>query len=395
MEGTGLSCMVYVTVRNYSVYTVCAVNVQNWLNCYDCAYMKRVILKWKERLYMLENPHGGDIYSGDYALDFSVNVNPFGPPEAVCQAVRESAGFLERYPDTSCRELREALSEKLSVLPEQLIFGNGAAELIYALVQALRPRHALVTAPGFAEYEAALKAAGCRIHYYPLKPEHNFLPQEDFFSWITGETELVFLCNPHNPSGAALSREFLLQAARRAGQCGTVLAVDECFWQFVVKENRVTLLDAVNGHPQLFLLHAFTKTYAMPGLRLGYGVSSDQGLLERMRRQMQAWNVSAPAQAAGLAALEETAYVERTAEAVACEREYLRRELTRLGFRVYPSQANFLLFQGPEDLKERCAGKRILIRDCSNYHGLSAGWFRIAVKLHEENETLIQVLERV
>ena len=190
-------------------------------------------------------------------------------------------------------------------------------------------------------------------------------------------------------------REFLLQAAERAEKCRAVLAVDECFWQFVPAKERVTLLDAVERYPSLFLLHAFTKTYAMPGLRLGYGVSSDHALLERMERQVQAWNVSIPAQMAGLAALQEDAYVERTAKAVAVEREYLSREMKRLGLTVYPSSANFLLFQGPEDLKERCKEKKILIRDCRNYHGLCPGWFRVAVKLHEENEVLIRSLEEI
>lgn len=344
---------------------------------------------------MKENPHGGDIYSGRYDYDFSVNVNPFGPPESVRQAVRESVEYLTNYPDSSCQALRKALSEKLAVRPDHLIFGNGAAELIFALVQAVRPKKALLAVPGFAEYEAALKAADCEIVFYPLSPERNFQPGEDFMEWITDETDLIFLCNPNNPTGVETPREFLLQAAERAEKCRAVLAVDECFWQFVPAKERVTLMDAVERYPSLFLLHAFTKTYAMPGLRLGYGVSSDHALLERMERQVQAWNVSIPAQMAGLAALQEDAYVERTAKAVAVEREYLSGEMKRLGLTVYPSSANFLLFQGPEDLKERCKEKKILIRDCRNYHGLCPGWFRVAVKLHEENEVLIRSLEEI
>ena len=144
--------------------------------------------------------------------------------------------------------------------------------------------------------------------FYPLKPENGFLPEEDFFSWITEQTDLIFLCSPHNPSGTVLSREFLLEAASRAEQCGAVLVVDECFWQFVTEEKRVTLLDAVNEHPSLFLLHAFTKTFAMPGLRLGYGVTANARLMENMERHIQAWNVSVPAQMAGAAALGETSY---------------------------------------------------------------------------------------
>lgn len=344
---------------------------------------------------MKYNPHGGDIYSSDYICDFSVNVNPFGAPGSVLTAVRESAEKLANYPDTSCMELRGALARKLSLQEENLIFGNGAAELIFALVHALRPKKALLAAPCFAEYEAALNAAECQILYYPLRPENNFELQEDFCSWITQETDLVFLCNPNNPTGTVTPHSLLLKAAIRAEECGAFFVVDECFWQFVQDEKRVTMLNETDRFSTLFLLHAFTKTYAMPGLRLGYGISSNRELLERMERQMQAWNVSVPAQMAGIAALREDGYTENLASVIAQERGYLSGELGRAGLKVYPSDSNFILFEGPEDLKERCAEKKILIRDCRNYQGLCTGWFRIAVRLHEENEMLIRILNEI
>ena len=151
-----------------------------------------------------------------------MNVNPFGPPESVRQAVRESVEYLTNYPDSSCQALRKALSEKLAVRPDYLIFGNGAAELIFALVQAVRPKKALLAAPGFAEYEAALKAADCEIVFYPLSPERNFQPGEDFMEWITDETDLIFLCNPNNPTGVETLGNSccrLQNVRRNAGQC--------------------------------------------------------------------------------------------------------------------------------------------------------------------------------
>lgn len=344
---------------------------------------------------MKNNPHGGDIYSRNYSCDFSVNVNPVGAPVSVLEAVKASAEKLSQYPDTSCTELREALAGKLSVPESSIIFGNGAAELIFALVQAVHPGQALLAAPCFAEYEAALQAVGCGISYYPLHEENEFALKDDFIEWITEETDLIFLCNPNNPTGKVIPEQLLLKVAERAGQCGAVLAVDECFWQFVRKEERVTLIKEIERYSSLFLLHAFTKTYAMPGLRLGYGISSNQELLERMERQLQAWNVSLPAQMAGVAALQEEEYVERIAPMIAAERRYLQTELVRMGLTVIPSSANYLLFAGPEDLKERCAEKKLLIRDCRNYHGLCAGWFRVAVRLHEENEVLIRILREI
>lgn len=150
---------------------------------------------------MRQNPHGGDIYTKKCRVDFSVNVNPLGAPESVKEAVRKSAESVEQYPDALCRDLTRALSEKEQLPEENILFANGAAELIFALTQALRPKKALIAAPGFAEYEAALSAAGCFIRMYPLQKEKGFLLQDDFCDDLTDDLDLVFLCNPNNPTG--------------------------------------------------------------------------------------------------------------------------------------------------------------------------------------------------
>ena len=164
---------------------------------------------------MRQYPHGGDIYSGKYRVDFSVNVNPLGAPESVKEAVRKSAESIGQYPDALCRDLTRALAEKEHLAEENILFGNGAAELIFALTQALGPKQALIAAPGFAEYEAALSASGCFIRRYPLRKENGFLLQEDFCNDLTDELNLVFLCNPNNPTGLAIPQELLLKILDR------------------------------------------------------------------------------------------------------------------------------------------------------------------------------------
>ena len=143
------------------------------------------------------------------------------------------------------------------------------------------------------------------------------------------------------------------------------------------------------------ILRAFTKSYAMAGLRLGYAVSSCRELLARIRASLQTWNVSLPAQLAGIAALKERGYLERAGKLICTERLFLREKLSAMGFLLYDSQANYLFFEGPEDLAERCAEKGILIRDCGSCRGLAPGCFRIAVKRREENEALCACLEAV
>ena len=170
------------------------------------------------------------------------------------------------------------------------------------------------------------------------------------------------------------------------------MVVDECFLDFVKDPDRHTLKGKLAEHPNLFLLKAFTKRYAIPGVRLGYGFCSDRKVLERMEVVTQPWNVSTMAQQAGLAALKETEYVEKGRKIIFQESAWLKEEMTKLGLKVYPSEANYIFFRGPEDLFEKCVPKGILIRDCSNYPGLQKGYYRVAVKLHEQNEKLVRVL---
>ena len=173
------------------------------------------------------------------------------------------------------------------------------------------------------------------------------------------------------------------------------MAVDECFLDFVESPEAYTLKEHLEQYGNLFLLKAFTKRYAMAGVRLGYGLCGNRALLEKMESVCQPWNVSSIAQAAGLAALKETKYVEEGRKLTFEELAYLKKELSALGYFVYPSQANYVFFEGPKNLYDRLENKKILIRDCSNYSGLSKGYYRVAVKNHQDNRQLIQALQEL
>lgn len=150
----------------------------------------------------------------------------------------------------------------------------------------------------------------------------------------------------------------------------------------------------LSEYDRLFILKAFTKRYAMAGLRLGYGITSSQRLLDRMEEGVQPWNVSTPAQEAGIAALQEEEYLQQARTLIFREKEYLMGELRELGYKVCDSQANYIFFQGEENLKEKLMGENIMIRDCSNYLGLKKGDFRIAVRTHEENLRLVEAIRK-
>ena len=348
----------------------------------------------------MEWGHGGDVtgYALEYGkkpLDFSANISPLGMPEGVRQAVTESLTWGAEYPDPMCRELRAALGEHLQLPAEWILCGNGASDLLFRLTMAVRPHKALLTAPAFSEYEGALRLHNCRVERFPLTAENGFCLTEDFIDWITPETELIFLCQPNNPTGRTTERALLLRILERCRETGTILALDECFLDFVDAPETLSMQGFLAGNP-LIIFRAFTKFYGMAGLRLGYCLSADENLLDTMRQSGPPWAVSSVAQAAGVAALKETAYGEALRRLIFTQRPLLIQGLKDCGCQVIPGEANYLLFYYPDAmLGEKMKKNGVMIRDCSNYHGLEPGWYRVAVRTEEENRQLIQVLKEV
>lgn len=339
--------------------------------------------------------HGGDIYRHPGVLDFSANINPLGTPPKVIEAAAKSLEQICHYPDACQERLKHALGEYEQIPEEWLICGNGAAELIFVLIQAIQPKTALILAPTFAEYGQALQGAGCEIRYEYLKREQGFQVEERILEQITEELDLVFLCNPNNPTGMLADPLLMRKIFAKCKETGTWLAVDECFLDFVKDPQQHTLKGMLGEYDRMFILKAFTKRYAMAGLRLGYGMTASGELLEKMESRLQPWNVSTPAQEAGIAALKEKEYVEQARTLVFAEQEFLKRELRTLGYQVCDSQANYIFFHGEAELKDRLMEEKVMIRDCSNYPGLDAGDYRIAVRTHEENLRLLQAIRKV
>ena len=345
-------------------------------------------------LYQTQNPHGGDIYGRPVRLDFSANTNPYGTPLGVLEAVSSALPMMHRYPDPYCRTLIRAISEFENVPPEFILCGSGAAELIYSYGEALRPKTAVELAPTFSEYSLALERVGCRMERFLLTQKDGFVLSEAFFRFLEEKKpKAVFLCNPNNPTGRIIDAGLLKEILHFCRKYSMRLFLDECFLDLT--ERGESLKASLADHPQLLILKAFTKSYGMAGIRLGYCMSADKDLLCRMSKTVQPWNVSVLAQAAGIAALKEQAFLQKARETISKERKWMASELERLGLWVCPSDANYLLFLGPEKLHDALIQQGIAIRNCDNYPGLSAGWYRTAVRLHEENEQLILAIKYI
>lgn len=348
--------------------------------------------------------HGADIYTASKLsgldkfsiIDFSSNINPLGIPMSVKQAAMDGIKGSFRYPDIESGELREAISSYESVPAEWIFPSNGAAEAIYRIAMHLKPKNGLVTAPAFGEYESALKASGSAVKRYTLKEEDNFKIKEDMLDSIREDTDIVFVCNPNNPTGQLTDMDMVEKIIDHCRTIGAVTVTDECFLDFVKDKEKYSTVKLLDKYENLIVLKAFTKIYAIPGLRLGYCLSSDLRLIEGLKSSGPPWNVSTVAQAAGTAALRETEFVKSSVAYVKKQREYLLGELQSLSVKTYESHANYILFRTKStDLKDEMLKKGILIRSCSNYEGLGHEYFRIAVKTEGENRLFIERLKEV
>lgn len=347
--------------------------------------------------------HGGNIYGNEIEYDFSVNLNPLGPPKSVQDALAAALNHVEEYPDPEYRELRRGLANYWQLAEEQLVPGNGASELIPGIIRTLSPKNCMVTAPCYSGYETALNAAApsCRIHRIPLRAEDDFILPENICQEIARvKPNLLILTNPNNPNGKRISANRLREIADACRTAGTMLLVDECFLA-LSGGDKDSLIHCIRSESlPAVVLRAFTKTFAIPGVRLGYAVCSAP-MAERIQRELPEWNLSVFAQYAGRAALETVAggtsgYLAASVEMIAREREFLSEELEKLGFRVFPSDANYILFQSRDwELHQKLLDKGILIRDCRDYHGLTAGFYRTAVRTHRENTALLRCLRNI
>lgn len=345
--------------------------------------------------------HGGDIYRNEQVeIDFSVNVNPLGPPIKVTETIRTKAGRISCYPDMHCAQLAKSLGRFENVPEEFLICANGAAEIIFSAVLAVKPKKALLLSPAFSEYERALKLAGANVSFYELREEEQFQVKEEIIDHITPDIDMVFICNPNNPTGQCITADLAEDIAKKCEESECFLVIDECFIDFLDQPKGYEMKEKLSGFHNLLIIKALTKLFCMPGLRLGYGMCSDREFLSRMRAALQSWNVSVLAQEGGIAAVEDCMdYMEETKVLIRKERRYLTEELKKLGFQIYGSLANYIFFKDllcrERSLYNEALTAGFLIRDCSDYRGLSFGYYRIAVRTHAENERIITWLRQL
>ena len=339
--------------------------------------------------------HGGNIYDREIDLDLSVSLNPLGMPEGLRDALISSVSKADRYPEPQSRSLSKMAGEIFNIPPQCIIFGGGASELIMALSKGLSAKKALLPVPCFTGYIYALKngCEDCEIVFYRLKEENGFLLDCGIIDTIEKERPgIIFLTNPNNPNGAVIESSLLSDIISVCEKTKTELVMDECFLPFTGRDDSESYLKRLSGKRYVTVLRSFTKTFSIPGVRIGYIAASCEETADKVRRNLPEWNISTFAWEAARYCLKNLSYETKANPLIEKERRFLAESLKILGFKVYPSHCNFLLFKETENRPLSPLDKGILIRDCENVPGLSKGFYRISVKTHEENMRFLEAL---
>lgn len=345
--------------------------------------------------------HGGNIYKlkregGVEVLDYSSNINPLGVPESFKKAVIENFEALEKYPDIDYVELRECIADYNGCSIENVIVGNGATEVLFLYMKAIKAKKVLIIAPTFAEYERAAKAAGRDVKFFPLSKD--FLLDENLLMDFITDEDVVVMCNPNNPTGKFQDLDKIERIAQFLERKNKKLFIDEAFIEFVDgwKEKTAFLLK----HKNIFILRALTKFFALPGVRLGYGLTLDENILDEIKKIREPWSVNGVAEIAGKTMLFDKLYIHKTETWIKKEKIQFYEELKSLkGIEVTPTETNFILVKLLNDdaksFRKKMIENGVLVRDASNFVFLDESYIRLAIKDRKSNEKVLEALKKV
>ncbi len=342
-------------------------------------------------------------FSKEELIDFSANMNPLGPSPQIKEEIEEGFWKIPFYPDSDSSSLKEALSDHIGVHPEDVIVGNGSTELIRLLAETFIKKgdEIIIPMPTFGEYEFAVRLMGGFPIYVKLKEDENFLVQGDeIIQVFSPKTKAIFLCNPNNPTSKLIPKEELFKIIEEAETHNILVFIDEAFIEFA-DVSKFSFAKWIKKHPNTFVLRSMTKVYCLTGLRVGYGIGSEE-LINYMNRAKQFWNVNCFAQLTAIVALQDQKHLKKSLEFIEKEKEYLMNELTEiLGEEISKPDANFFFldtrssgYSSPQ-LCAKLIERGILIRDCSSFKFLDENHVRVAIRKRKENRYFVDTFKEV
>ena len=347
--------------------------------------------------------HGGNIYKlkrekGIEVLDYSANINPLGLSDRLKEAVIENLSCLEQYPDPDYLEMKEVIAKHNKIDAENIIVGNGATEIMFLYAKNLKPKKVLIISPTFAEYERALKTIDCEVDYFQLKEEEDFILNiPRLKKTLDNKYDLLVMCNPNNPTGKFIDKLILDDLATSCKNKGISILLDEAFIEFVDGSVDRSLVEY--KHKNVFIVRALTKFFAIPGLRLGYGITFDSKLKEKIEGNREPWSVNAIAELATKALLEDREYITKSENWIKEEKCFMYKELEKIeGIKPFITETNFILVKlmngmRVEEFRQKMISLGVLVRDASNFNYLDDKYFRLAIKDRVNNVKVLGCIE--
>ncbi|MBS4750707.1 threonine-phosphate decarboxylase [Carnobacteriaceae bacterium zg-ZUI78] len=351
--------------------------------------------------------HGGNVdalamqlgYNREDCIDFSANINPFGVSKALRQVIIESIDALVHYPDIHYRAAKNAIATYHQLPAETVLLSNGAVEIFYELARFFKPKQVLTLSPTFMEYEKAFSQVGAKIKLCPLDSSYQwtFDSMMPYLSMLTSG-DVVLICNPNNPTGTLVTSEELKKVANYLSDKNIYLVIDEAFVDFLMDEVQYTFVPFLKEYPHVIVVKSLTKFYAIPGLRLGYALTFLTSCLTDIDNKRAPWSINTLADRAVPVILKDINYQKQTKQWLHQEKEFLYNALVSFHqLDVVKPTVNYIFFTylGELDLRKALWEKKVFIRSCQNYHGLTTQHYRVAVRTRKENEQLIKAIQEI
>ncbi|MDY2736288.1 pyridoxal phosphate-dependent aminotransferase [Intestinibacter sp.] len=348
-------------------------------------------------LYDLSSKYG---FSKDEFMDFSSNINPFGTSNKAKEYVINNINMVSMYPDPEYVNLKKSISTYCHCLEENIVLGSGATELISSFIKTIKPNKTLLLSPAYSEYEKELNKINSEVVKYFSKEENNFvIDEKELVNSINERNyDLTIICNPNNPTGFAFSRE---QVEYILKNTTCYVMIDETYIEFT-ETNIYSSTKLVDDYNKLFVIRGTSKFFSTPGIRLGYGLIGDKNIKEAINKNLDLWNINIIASAMGEIMFLDDMFISNTIDAMLRERDYLTTALSSIDdLTVYPSKGNFILCKinskklTAGELREKLLPKKIIIRDCNSFDGLTEYYFRVCILKPEENRLLIKNLNSI
>lgn len=356
--------------------------------------------------------HGGNLYKvsekygidSSMIIDFSDNVSPMGVPDSAKNSIIENVSMLAHYPDPDYKSLRGAISAYIDADYRNIVVGNGATELISLFIKVINPDKALLVMPAYSEYERELKHNDSKVNYYVLDKENNYQGNINELTELSCKYDLVVICNPNNPTGTAFDKDKIMYLLSQTikNNADTVFMIDETYVEFTDDIEGISSVKLTEKYKNVFIIRGLSKFFSVPGLRVGYGVTSNETILNEIYSMKEPWSVSVLSQVAAEALLGDRDYIKRARDFMRQERKFILNELKKIKYlKYYESTCNFFLCESLKDgidtryIVDNAIKRFILLRDASNIKFLEDDQFRFCIKLREQNKLLIKYLNDI